>query len=117
MKTAITVATIALFAAANTPAMAQSGHHGMNHGTAMQHDAGQPMAKMSEGTVKKVDKAGRKITIAHGPLANLKMPPMTMTFDVQDKVVIDQVKPGDKIRFVASDVGGTLTVTQLENAK
>jgi len=117
MKTAITIAAMALSAVANTPATAQSGHQGMNHGAGMQHDAGQPMAKMSEGTVKKVDKAGRKITIAHGPLANLKMPPMTMTFDIQDKIVIDQVKPGDNIRFIANDVGGTLTVTQLEKAK
>lgn len=117
MKTAITVAAIALIAVANTPAIAETGHQGMNHGAGMHHDAGQPMAKASEGTVKKVDTAGRKITIAHGPLANLKMPPMTMTFDVQDKVVIDKVKPGDKIRFVATDMGGTLTVTQLENTK
>ncbi|PKO37408.1 MAG: RND transporter [Betaproteobacteria bacterium HGW-Betaproteobacteria-6] len=114
MKTAITVAAIALVAVAHTPAIADSGHH---HGATMHRDAGQSMASMSEGTVKKLDKAGRKITIAHGPLANLKMPPMTMTFDIQDKVAIDRVKPGDKVRFVANDVAGALTVTQLENAK
>lgn len=114
MKTAITVAAIALIAVAQTPAIADTGHH---HGATMHHDAGQSMASMSTGTVKKVDPSGRKITIAHGPLANLKMPPMTMTFDVQDKVAIDRVKPGDKIRFVADDVAGALTVTQLENAK
>lgn len=114
MKTAITVAAIALIAVAHTPAIAETGHH---HGATMQHDAGQSMASMSAGTVKKVDLAGRKITIAHGPLANLKMPPMTMTFDVQDKVAIDRVKPGDKVRFVADDVAGALTVTRLETAK
>lgn len=117
MKTAITVAAIALVAVAHAPAIAETGHQGMHHGTAMQHDAGQAMAKMLEGTAKKVDQAGRKITIAHGPLANLKMPPMTMTFDVQDKVAIDRVKPGDEVRFVANDVAGALTVTQLENTK
>jgi hypothetical protein len=31
--------------------------------------------------------------------------------------MLDQVKPGGKIRFVAMDMGGTLTVSSLENAK
>jgi hypothetical protein len=59
MKTAITVATLAFLAIVNTPAIAESGHMDMKHGAGMSHDAGQPMAKMSEGTVKKVDKAAR----------------------------------------------------------
>ena len=83
----------------------------------MSHDAGQPMAKMSEGTVKKVDKAAGKITIAHGPLENLNMPGMTMAFAVKNKAMLDQVKAGDKIRFVAMDMGGTLTGSSLENTK
>lgn len=117
MKTAITVATLAFLAITNTPAIAESGHMDMKHGAGMSHDAGQPMAKMSEGTVKKVDKAAGKITIAHGPLENLNMPGMTMAFAVKDKAMLDQVKPGDKIRFVAMDMGGALTVSSLENAK
>ena len=115
MKTAITVATLAFLAIANTPAIAESGHMDMKHGAGMSHDAGQPMAKMSEGTVKKVDKAAGKITIVHGPLEN--MAGMTIVFAVKDKAMLDQVKPGDKIRFVAMDMGGTLTVSSLENTK
>ena len=45
------------------------------------------------------------------------MPGMTMAFAVRDKAMLDQVKPGDKIRFVAMDMGGALTVSSLENAK
>jgi Cu(I)/Ag(I) efflux system protein CusF len=52
------------------------------------HPAGSSAASVkaaaSEGTVKKVDKAAGKITIKHGPLANLGMPPMTMAFRVSD---------------------------------
>ena len=74
-------------------------------------------AAMSEGEVKKVDKAAGKITIKHGPLANLDMPPMTMVFRVKDAAVLDQVKAGDRIRFVAEKDGGAITVTRLEQVK
>ena len=65
----------------------------------------------------KVDKAAAKITIKHGPLANLGMPPMTMAFRVSDPAMLDQVKAGEKIRFTAENVGDALTVIALEPAK
>jgi Cu/Ag efflux protein CusF len=74
-------------------------------------------AAMSEGEVKKVDKDAGKITIKHGPLVNLEMPAMTMVFRVKAPVMLDQVKAGDKIRFVAEKVNGAITVTRLEPAK
>ncbi len=69
---------------------------------------------MSTGEVKKVDKSAGKMTIKHGPLANLGMDAMTMVFRVQDKAMLDQVKAGDKINFVAEEPNGQLTVTKLE---
>lgn len=74
-------------------------------------------APMSEGVVKKIDKAAGKVTIAHGPLLNLNMPAMTMAFRVKDATWIDQMAVGGKIRFVAEDMGGTLTVVRFEAAK
>ena len=74
-------------------------------------------AEMSDGEVRKVDKAGNKITLRHGPLKNLDMPPMTMVFQVSDPALLDKVKAGDKVRFVAANPGGKLTVTQIEAAK
>jgi Cu/Ag efflux protein CusF len=69
---------------------------------------------MSAGEVKKIDKEAGKITIKHGPLANLEMPPMTMVFRVKDAAMLEQVKPGDKINFVAEKANGALTVTQMQ---
>jgi Cu/Ag efflux protein CusF len=69
---------------------------------------------MSEGVIRKVDKAGGKITIRHGELYKLGMPGMTMTFRVSDPAMLDRVKPGDSVRFVADRVQGALTVTHLE---
>lgn len=50
------------------------------------------------GTVQKVDANGR-ITIAHGPINSIPWPAMTMTFAVQDKKLLSQVKVGEKVDF------------------
>lgn len=71
---------------------------------------------LSDGEVRKVDKDAKKITIKHGPLANLDMPPMTMVFQVKDPAMLEQVKVGDKIKFDAEKVGGAFTVTKIEPA-
>lgn len=69
---------------------------------------------LAEGEVRKVDKAAGKLTIRHGPLENLGMPPMTMVFRVRDAAMLDQVKPGDRIKFLAEKIDGAYTVTQLK---
>ncbi len=72
---------------------------------------------LTEGEVRKVDKDAGKITLKHGPIANLEMPEMTMVFRVKDASMLDKVKAGDKVRFAAEKVGGAITVTQIEPAK
>jgi Cu(I)/Ag(I) efflux system protein CusF len=70
--------------------------------------------QMSEGEIRKVDKDAKKITIKHGELKNLDMPAMTMVFQVKDPGILEKVKQGDKVNFVAEKVGGQFTVTQIE---
>jgi Cu(I)/Ag(I) efflux system protein CusF len=77
----------------------------------------EPRGSLSQGEVRKVDKEAQKITIRHGPLANLDMPAMTMVFRVKDPAMLDQVKAGDKIKFQAEKVGGDFTVMQLKPAQ
>jgi Cu(I)/Ag(I) efflux system protein CusF len=84
---------------------------------AQQPAASAAQASMSDGEIKKVDKEAGKLTIRHGELKNLGMPGMTMVFKVQDPALLDKVKQGDKVRFVADKVGGALTVTSIEAAK
>jgi len=104
MKAFATAAFLAALALSSMPAaFAQA-----TEATASAADA------MSTGEVKKVDKSTGKITIKHGPLANLGMDAMTMVFRVKDKAMLDQVKVGDKINFVAEEPNGQLTVTRLE---
>ncbi|MDR2788594.1 MAG: copper-binding protein, partial [Candidatus Accumulibacter sp.] len=70
-----------------------------------------------DGVVKKIDKAGGKVTVAHGPLTNLNMPVMTMVFRVKDASWIDQMRVDGRIRFVADSIGGTLTIVRFETVK
>ena len=74
-------------------------------------------ASMSEGEVRKVDSAAGKLTLRHGALQNVDMPAMTMVFRVRDPSWLQQVRVGDKVRFVAERVDGNLTVTALEPEK
>jgi Cu/Ag efflux protein CusF len=72
---------------------------------------------MTEGEVRKVDLATRKITIKHGELRNLDMPAMTMVFQVKDTNMLDKVKAGDKVKFRAEKINGVFTVLEMETVK
>jgi Cu/Ag efflux protein CusF len=75
------------------------------------------LAQLADGEIRKVDKDARKITIKHGEIKSLDMPPMTMVFQVKDPVMLEQVKPGDKVNFSAEKLGGAYTVTRIEAAR
>ena len=75
------------------------------------------VASMSEGEIKRINKETGKVTIKHGPLQNLDMPGMTMLFRMQDPAMLDQIKEGDKIKFVADKVDGTFVVKSLQVEK
>lgn len=75
------------------------------------------VASMSEGEVRKINKETQRITIRHGELKNLDMPPMTMIFHVKDPAMLEQVSEGEKINFVADKIDGKFTVMQLDVKK
>ena len=93
-------------------AMAQT-DHSMHHAGAA--SAQQPA--MTNGVVKRVDKKAKSVTIAHEPLTNLGMPAMTMSFVVKNPAWLDSMKEGARIRFVAEQVNGELTVVAFEPVK
>jgi Cu(I)/Ag(I) efflux system periplasmic protein CusF len=73
--------------------------------------------EFTEGEVRKVDKAARKITLKHGEIKNLGMPPMAMVFEVKDAKVLDKFKAGDKVRFKAVHDAGKYVIVDLQPAK
>ena len=74
-------------------------------------------ADMTEGEIRKVDMETKKITIKHGAIKNLDMPGMTMVFQVKDPAMLDMVKAGDKVRFMAEKAGGAIILTAIQPAK
>ena len=111
MKT-ITIA--ALLVALATPVLAQqkAEDHAAHH-----PEATASAADMTEGEIRKVDKDAKKLTIKHGEIKNLDMPPMTMVFQVKDASVLDKLKAGDKVRFVVQKSDTGFVVTDIQAAK
>ena len=68
----------------------------------------------AEAEVRRVDTAGNKISLKHGEIKNLDMPPMSMVFQVSDPALLTKVKAGDKVRFTADKVNGAYTVLNFE---
>ena len=74
-------------------------------------------ADYTDAEVRKIDKENKKITLKHGEIKNLGMPPMTMVFEVKDAAALEKVKPGDKVRFKAMNEGGKMTVVDIQAGK
>ena len=110
MKKYFLAAVLALGAASPWAQQAQAADdHGAHHvATAAQS------TDFAQGEVRKVDVSAGKITLKHGEIKNLDMPPMTMVFVVADPALLGKVKVGDKVRFRAVDQGGKMTVTEIE---
>ena len=70
-------------------------------------------AQAYEGEVRKIEKAQAKITLRHGELKALDMPPMTMIFRVANPTMLDNLAVGDRVRFDAAKVDGNYTVTAI----
>jgi len=69
---------------------------------------------MNVGEVRKVDAANGRLSICHGEIKNLRMPPMTMVFEVREAAWLEGIQPGSRIRFQAVEEGGKYVLTALE---
>ena len=74
------------------------------------------MAMLTEGEVRKIDPTAGKITIKHGPIVHMDMPGMTMVFTAKDKALLENIKVGDKVRFMVSHEDGKMLVTEIQLA-
>jgi Cu/Ag efflux protein CusF len=74
-------------------------------------------ADTADGEVQKVDVDAKKVTIKHGELKNLDMPPMKMVFQVRDPALLGAVKAGDKVRFKVEKTDAAFIVTDIQVIK
>lgn len=102
-------------AAAQPKAQDHSAHAAT--GAPIAPSADQSATPMSDAEVRKVDKEAGKLTLKHGEIKNLDMPPMTMVFQVKEPALLDKVKAGDKVKFRAEKASSGYVVTAVEVAK
>jgi len=113
---AITVAPFAFLALAALPVQSAE----MKDTSGMKTGAGKATAEKAHkgsGTVKGVDAKAGKISLAHGPIASLNWPAMTMDFQVRDKTVLKDVTPGQNIEFDIVQAGQSqFLITRIASA-
>jgi Cu(I)/Ag(I) efflux system protein CusF len=70
-------------------------------------------ATNTDAVIKKIDGTKNTLTLAHGPIENLAMPSMTMSFQIADPALLKGRKPGEKVKVRIEEVGGKYTVVRL----
>ena len=76
-----------------------------------------PATHRGDGSVEAVDPARATVTLAHGPIASLKWPAMTMEFRVKDPALLQTLKPGQKIAFdMVEETAGEYTIVSVQPA-
>lgn len=118
MKNITTVALLSLLL--NTHAGAQTTTPAPEAAAAQTTAAPVPIAtrtalpESTEAEVRKVDASAGKVTLRHGEIKNLGMPPMTMVFQMKDRAFLTKLKAGDRVNFTADKIKGAYTVLSIE---
>ena len=114
----------AALAQAQAPADAHDSHHASEpvapatpaaQGTPGNAPADQ--SELSEGEITRWDARTLKVTLRHGEIKNLGMPPMTMVFRVNDASMLAPFRPGDKVRFRVEQISTGYFITRMEAAR
>jgi Cu(I)/Ag(I) efflux system membrane fusion protein len=80
-------------------------------------EAPAPANHRGQGSVEAVDLARATVTLAHGPIASLKWPAMTMDFRVKDPSLLRTLKPGQKIVFdMVEESAGVYAIVRVQPA-
>lgn len=105
-------------AVAVMPAVWATHHDHKDHHDSATHTSsksGEVTSGLIKGEVRRIDTENRKLTIKHEAIPELDMAAMTMVFGVVDTIVLDQLKAGDKIRFLLKKSEGKWRVMTIEN--
>jgi Cu(I)/Ag(I) efflux system protein CusF len=68
---------------------------------------------LNDGEVTNVDAAAGHVTLKHGAIENMQMPPMIIAFPVPDRSVLPGLKEGSKVNFALENVDGVPSITSL----
>lgn len=73
-------------------------------------------AALTRAEIRKIDLSSGKITLKHGEIKNLNMPPMSMVFRLKDPTWLTRFKVGDQVLFSAEQINGAYTVQSIAPA-
>jgi len=76
--------------------------------------AGAQESEWVDGEVRRLDREQGRVTLRHGDIRSLDMPPMTIVFHVSDSRLIESLAPGDTVRFRVIAEGTRYRITALE---
>jgi Cu(I)/Ag(I) efflux system protein CusF len=99
----VLVAVFAGFAWLSLPGLDQAQAPGTSQQTAS-----------GSGVVLAIDKERGVVTISHGPLPALNMPPMTMGYSVKSKDQLSDLQPMQKIEFQVTYDGNDYLITEIK---
>ncbi len=72
--------------------------------------------ELTDGEVRRIDKARGTVLLKHGEIKNIGMGAMTMSFKFKDARMAEGLNVGDKVKFAAEQKGDDLIVTQIVKA-
>jgi len=101
---AAAVAATALAVAPGAPAFAHPGHD---------HSVAAPQSAEGEGVVRAINAQAGTVTVAHGPIAALNWPAMTMAFPVQSPALLNGVSVGSRVHFVLVNHEGHPMISEI----
>jgi Cu/Ag efflux protein CusF len=106
---------------------AQEGHHhGAGADNGLQHHdhaqgaqgshAGSAHAELPkvESEVRRINTRANTVSLRHGEIPNLDMPPMTMVFQVADPSLLEGLAVGDEVLVTFDQIDGAYTVLSVE---
>lgn len=67
-----------------------------------------------DGEIRKIDAEQKKLTLKHGEIKALDMPPMTMVYRVKDPALLSSLAVGDHVSFSVEKLDGAYTITRIE---
>jgi len=80
----------------------------------MSPSAGSSKSALTDAEIRKIDPVSGMVTLKHGALENVGMPPMTMAFKARDAAMLKQAHEGDKVKVRVENVGGTMTIVTMQ---
>ena len=89
------------------------GGHDTEHSNNMSDCMSDNSCPMTHGEVKSINQELGKITLKHGEIVNLEMPPMTMVLNVKDVTMLDGLSVGDHVMFQAVSIDGEFVITMM----